>query len=150
MAKNNNNHDEHRPDVGMYVKVFGALMVLTLVTVAISKVHLPRPQAIGLGLFVACIKASLVGALFMHLWGENKLIHNALYITVACGAIMILPMIDLAMVAHRITSPADVASQHPHEGGEEGHANSVTETIELPASAAAPAAAAKKPAKKAH
>ena len=55
-------HDAHRPNVGLYVKVFGALMVLTLVTVVISKFHLPRPQAIGLGLFVAAIKATLVGA----------------------------------------------------------------------------------------
>src|SRR4051812_37536355 len=100
MSKNSDaSRDEHRPDVGMYVKVFGALMVLTLVTVAISKVHLPRPQAIALGLFVACIKASLVGALFMHLWGENKLIHNALYITVAGAMIMILPLLDCVMIS---------------------------------------------------
>ena len=137
MSKNHDaQHDEHRPDVAMYVKVFGALMVLTLVTVAISKFHLPRPQAIGLGLFVALIKASLVGALFMHLWGENKLIHKALYITVACGAIMIIPMIDFAIVSHRNTSPTDVAAQHPHEDGEHaeaGHTESVTETVALPA-----------------
>ena len=109
-------HDPHRPNVGLYVKVFAALMVLTVVTVAISKIHLPRPQAIGLGLFVALIKASLVGALFMHLWGENKLIHRTLWITVACAAILILPMIDFVLVSHRITSPADVAAQHPGEG----------------------------------
>ena len=119
MSKTPNvSHDEHRPDVMMYVKVFGALMVLTMITVIISKFHLPRPQAIGLGLFVALIKASLVGALFMHLWGENKLIHNALYITVACGSILIIAMIDSTLIMHRATSPADVASQHPHEGHE--------------------------------
>lgn len=110
----NTQHDEHRPNVGLYIKVFGALMVLTLITVAISKVHLPRPQAIGLGLFVASIKAALVGALFMHLWGENKLIHKTLYITVACGAILVIPMIDFVLVAHRLTSPMAVADQHPH------------------------------------
>ncbi len=148
MSKNKSAaHDEHRPDVGMYVKVFGALMILTLVTVLISKFHLPRPQAIGLGLFVACIKASLVGALFMHLWGENKLIHKALWITVGCGAIMIIPLTDCVMISHRITSPADVAAQHPHEGGE--HVESVTEKVELPA--AKPAPSPKKAAKpKAH
>lgn len=115
-------HDEHRPNVGLYVKVFGALMVLTLITVAISKVHLPRPQAIGLGVFVALIKASLVGALFMHLWGENKLIHNALYITVGCAAILLLPLIDCALIARHITSPVGVADQHPHEGDAHGEA----------------------------
>lgn len=123
-------HDEHRPDVAMYIKVFGALMILTLVTVAISKVHLPRPQAIGLGLFVATIKAGLVAALFMHLWGENKLIHKALWITVCCAAILVIPMIDFMLVAHNITSPVAVASQHPG-----GHEESVTETITLPGAA---------------
>lgn len=114
--RNDAAHDSHRPNVGLYVKVFGALMVLTLITVAISKVHLPRAQAIGLGLFVAMIKASLVGALFMHLWGENKLIHKTLWITVACGAILVLPLIDFAIAVNRPTSPADVATQHPGEG----------------------------------
>lgn len=135
-------HDEHRPDVALYVKVFAALMVLTLVTVAISKVHLPRPQAIGLGLFVACIKASLVGALFMHLWGENKLIHKALYLTVGGALILILPLIDCVMISNRITSPISVADQHPGGHGEAGHPESVTETIVLPG--------AKPPAKKGH
>lgn len=113
-------HDPHRPNVGLYVKVFGALMVLTLITVGISKLHLPRPQAIGLGLFVALIKASLVGALFMHLWGENKVVHNMLFITLAGAALTILPMLDFMMLSHRITSPADVSAQHPGEGHGEG------------------------------
>ncbi|MEK7232355.1 MAG: cytochrome C oxidase subunit IV family protein [Elusimicrobiota bacterium] len=113
--------DPHRPNVALYVKVFAALMVLTLITVAISKLHLPRHQAIGLGLFVALIKAALVGALFMHLWGENKLVHNMLFLTVAGAAILVLPMIDFMMVARKVTSPADVAAQHPNEGGEGKH-----------------------------
>jgi caa(3)-type oxidase subunit IV len=125
----NASHDEHRPNVALYVKVFAALMVLTMITVIISKFHLPRPQAIGLGLFVAVIKASLVGALFMHLWGENKLIHQALWITVSAAAILILPMLDIVMIAHRVTAPADVAAQHPNEGG---HAES-TEPIKVEA-----------------
>jgi caa(3)-type oxidase subunit IV len=120
MSKTPNvSHDEHRPNVGLYVKVFAALMVLTMVTVIISRFHLPRPQAIGLGLFVAVIKASLVGALFMHLWGENKLIHNALWITVSAAAILLLPMIDCVLIMHKMTAPADVAAQHPHEGAHE-------------------------------
>lgn len=128
MAKNKDAaHDEHRPDVGLYIKVFGALMVLTLITVLISKFHLPRPQAIALGLFVASIKAALVGAIFMHLWGENKVVHNMLYITLVGAAILVIPMIDFALLSHKIIDHADVASQHPHEGGHE----TVTETIKL-------------------
>ncbi|MBI4060010.1 MAG: cytochrome C oxidase subunit IV family protein [Elusimicrobia bacterium] len=122
MSKNDDaQRDEHRPDVGLYVKVFGALMILTIITVAISKLHLPRPQAIALGLFVALIKAGLVGALFMHLWGESKLIHRALWITVGGAAILILPLIDCVLVANKITSPPDVASQHPSGEHAEEH-----------------------------
>lgn len=132
MSKNKNaQHDEHRPDVGVYIKVFAALMALTLITVALQKIHLPRPQAVALGLFVALIKASLVGALFMHLWGENKLIHKALWITVGAAAILILPMIDFALISHQSTSPADVAAQHPGgEHAEPGHPES-TEPISV-------------------
>lgn len=109
-------HDEHRPNVGLYIKVFAALMVLTVITVAISKLHLAKTAAISLGLFVALIKASLVGALFMHLWGENKLVHRTLWLTVGGAAILILPLLDIVMISGRVTSPADVSSQHP--GGE--------------------------------
>lgn len=147
----NESHDEHRPDVGAYVKVFGALMVLTGITVVISKFHLPRPQAIGLGLFVAVIKAGLVGAVFMHLWGENKLVHKAVLFTAAGAAILILPMIDMCLVAHKVTARQDVASQHPHEGAEahEGSGvETVTETIKLETPAPAPAAKKKPAAKK--
>ena len=146
MSKNSDaKHDEHRPDVAKYVKVFGALMVLTLITVVISKFHLPRPQAIALGLFVASIKAALVCGIFMHLWGESKIIHKALYITIACAGILVLPMIDFTMITHKMTSPMDVASQHPHEGAEAEH-----ERATEPVKVEVPAAAPKKKAAKGH
>ncbi|MBI3289054.1 MAG: cytochrome C oxidase subunit IV family protein [Elusimicrobia bacterium] len=124
-------HDEHQPNVKVYIQVFSALMVLTLVTVAISKVHLPRPQAIALGLFVATIKAGLVAALFMHLWGENKLIHKLLYVTLAFGAILILPLIDCALIVRRITERMPVAQQHPGEHGSHAEGAGHAETPEM-------------------
>jgi caa(3)-type oxidase subunit IV len=141
-------HDDHRPDVGLYVKVFGALMVLTMVTVGISTLRLPRPEAIALGLAVAAVKAGLVGAIFMHLWGEAKMIHKFLYVTVACGAIMVIPMIDFVLLAPKYEHPVAVAAQHPDEEG--GHVETVTTTIKLipPAENAKPAATAT-PSKKA-
>jgi hypothetical protein len=104
-------------------------MILTLVTVAISKVHLPRPQAIALGLFVASIKASLVGAIFMHLWGEKKLILNFLLITVACGIMMIIPLIDFHLILPKVTQRMSVADQHPEESS---HHESIHSTVVLP------------------
>lgn len=153
-SKNDAHHDEHRPDVGLYLKVFGALMLLTFITVAISKVHLPRPQAIGLGLAVACVKAGLVCAIFMHLKGENKLIHKALLITGACAAILILPMVDGSIIVRKVTQRMPVAEQHPAEGhgehaAEAEHGPQSTEPIkvEVPAKAAKPAPAKKAAAK---
>lgn len=121
MAKKKNNHDahshdDHRPDVKSYMMVFGALLCLTLITVAISKLHLPRPQAIALGLLVAVIKASLVGAVFMHLWGEKKLIHKFLYVTGACAAILVIGIIDSRLLRPKQTARVAVADQHPDEG----------------------------------
>ena len=107
----------HRPDVRMSLLTFGALMALTLVTVVVSKFPLPRPQAIALGLFVALVKASLVAGLFMHLWGEKKLIHKFLFVTLACAAVLVLPLIDSLLVSHQLTAPIAVADQRPVGSG---------------------------------
>lgn len=71
--------DKH---VRTYLMVFGALLVLTVITVAISYLHLPVPAAIGLALLVATVKGSLVACYFMHLISEKKLILSVLVLTV--------------------------------------------------------------------
>lgn len=55
-----------------YVNVLLALAVLTIVTVAVSHVHLGRAGNIGVGLLIATIKASLVVMFFMHLKYEQR------------------------------------------------------------------------------
>ena len=77
-----NSPEAIRKEIRRYLIVFGALAVLTLVTVAISQLHLPTWQAIALGLFVATVKGSLVAAFFMHLVSERKLIYAVLLLTV--------------------------------------------------------------------
>jgi cytochrome c oxidase subunit 4 len=61
--------------------VFGALMVLTVITVAVSYVELATPMAITVALIVAIIKGSLVALFFMHLLHERKVIYWALALT---------------------------------------------------------------------
>lgn len=79
--------------VRTYVIVFGILMVLTFVTVAVSSFHLPIGQAIMIAVFIAAIKGSLVAGYFMHLISEKKLIYGILILTVVLFAVlMILPM----------------------------------------------------------
>lgn len=117
----NSAHDEHRPNVKLYIAVFAALLALTLVTVIVSKFHLPRPQAIALGLAVASAKAGLVAAIFMHLWGEQRLIFKILLVTAFFGSILILPLLDCALILPQATQRMPVAEQHPHEGPSNGH-----------------------------
>jgi cytochrome c oxidase subunit IV len=70
--------DKH---VRVYITVFVALMVLTIVTVAVSRFHFPVPIAVTVALIVAIVKGSLVACYFMHLISEKKLIYAVLALT---------------------------------------------------------------------
>ena len=81
--------DKH---VRIYITVFVALMVLTVVTVAISYLHLPLPAAMTVALFVATVKGSLVAGYFMHLISKKKVIYAVLALTVVFfAALLALP-----------------------------------------------------------
>jgi cytochrome c oxidase subunit IV len=85
--------DKH---VRIYITVFVALMVLTIVTVAISRFHLPVPIAITAALVVALIKGSLVACYFMHLISEKKLIYAVLALTAAFFIVLLaLPVLTV-------------------------------------------------------
>jgi len=78
--------------VRVYITVFVALMVLTVVTVAISYIDLPVAMAVTVALLVATVKGSLVACYFMHLISEKKLIYAVLVLTaVFFVALMALP-----------------------------------------------------------
>jgi cytochrome c oxidase subunit 4 len=82
--------------VRVYITVFVALMALTIITVAISYLHLRPAMAITVALFVAIVKGSLVACYFMHLISERKLIYVVLLITVA----MFIPLLALPAITH--------------------------------------------------
>lgn len=89
-------HDPAEIDrhVKIYISVFVALMVLTIITVAISYLHLSMPVAVTLALLVAIVKGSLVACYFMHLISERKLIYAVLVLTIVFfAALMTLPVI---------------------------------------------------------
>ncbi|MGH9341788.1 MAG: cytochrome C oxidase subunit IV family protein [Acidobacteriota bacterium] len=80
----NPNHAEEidiKKHVRAYMMVFGALWVLTVVTVAASYLDLSTSGSIALALFIAGIKGSLVASYFMHLISERKLIYLVLLLT---------------------------------------------------------------------
>jgi cytochrome c oxidase subunit IV len=80
--------------VRIYITVFVTLMVLTIVTVAISYLHLPIAMAVTVALIVATVKGSLVACYFMHLISEKKLIYAVLALTVVFFVVLLaLPAI---------------------------------------------------------
>jgi cytochrome c oxidase subunit 4 len=83
--------DKH---VRIYITVFVALMALTIITVVISRFHLPMPIAVTIALLVAIIKGSLVACYFMHLISEKKLIYAVLALTAFFfAALLALPVV---------------------------------------------------------
>lgn len=73
--------DDIKKSVRKYIVVFVALMALTVITVAISYMHLAVHAAITVALVVATVKASLVASYFMHLISEKKIIYWTLILT---------------------------------------------------------------------
>lgn len=67
-------HEDIDHHVRIYMRVFAALVVLTVITVAVSYLHLPPMPALALGLTIALIKGSLVACYFMHLISEKKML----------------------------------------------------------------------------
>jgi cytochrome c oxidase subunit 4 len=82
---------EHvKEHVRVYLMVFSALAVLTVVTVAISYLSLSTGYAIGVAMVVATVKASLVALYFMHLISEEKVI---LWLLGLCAAFIVVLML---------------------------------------------------------
>jgi cytochrome c oxidase subunit 4 len=82
--------------VRVYVTVFVVLMALTIITVAISRIHLPIHIAVTVALLVATVKGSLVACYFMHLIDEKKLIYAVLALTAAFFiALLALPVLTV-------------------------------------------------------
>jgi cytochrome c oxidase subunit IV len=69
-------------DVRGYLAIFGALLVLTVSTVALSYLQLPLAPTLALGLTIATAKAALVVLFFMHLKGEKPMVYWPLALTV--------------------------------------------------------------------
>lgn len=84
-------HDAHdvSKHVKIYITVFVALLVGTVITVGMYYVHIDSVAwTITIALFIASIKAFLVAGFFMHLISEKKTIYAVLAATVFFFAAM--------------------------------------------------------------
>lgn len=80
--------EDVRKHVRIYITVFAVLAALTVVTVAVSYLHLPTLPAVVLALLIATVKGSLVACYFMHLISERKMIYATLILTVVFFAVL--------------------------------------------------------------
>ena len=89
--------EEVRKHVKVYLTVFAALSVLTVVTVGVSYLHIRSvAMTILIALFIATIKGSLVAGYFMHLVSEKQIIFWVLALTVVFFIVlMLLPVLTV-------------------------------------------------------
>ncbi len=74
-------HDIQK-EIRGYIIIGTSLLALTVITVAVSYLHLNITGAIIVALIIATLKASLVACYFMHLISEKFLIYAVLSLTV--------------------------------------------------------------------
>ncbi|MCB9781019.1 MAG: cytochrome C oxidase subunit IV family protein [Alphaproteobacteria bacterium] len=65
-------HGEHISSLKSYLVIFGILLVLTVVTVGVSRLGLPSDISIMVAIGVACVKAFFVAGWFMHLKWDTR------------------------------------------------------------------------------
>ena len=73
-----------KKEINLYLKVFGALAVLTVLTVAAAYLDVGIGLAVIIAMIIATTKGSLVASFFMHLAHEKGLIYLTLMITLVC------------------------------------------------------------------
>jgi cytochrome c oxidase subunit 4 len=71
-----------------YMAVFGALVVLTGIEVAIAQVNMPRTAMVLLLLALALVKAGLVAQYFMHLKYDSKFLSLIAYSPLIVASIL--------------------------------------------------------------
>ena len=82
-------HADIKKHVRTYIVIFIALLLGTFITVGLYSIHFENfAVTVGIALFVATVKASLVAGYFMHLISEKKAIYAMLSVTVFFFAAM--------------------------------------------------------------
>ncbi|MHB2153334.1 cytochrome C oxidase subunit IV family protein [Calditrichota bacterium GD2] len=88
------NQKDHILPLKVYLLSGAALLLLTVVTVAISFVHL-GPFNLAVAMLIASFKASIVALIFMHLAYDNKLFLSIFLVSIAFVTVFIvLTMFD--------------------------------------------------------
>ena len=85
--------EEIRGEIRRYWIIGLALFLLTVITVTVSYLNVAPGMAVFIALLIACLKAGLVAAVFMHLISEKQAIYALLILTaVFFATLMIVPI----------------------------------------------------------
>ena len=85
-----------------YLVVFGVLLGLTVLTVAVSLLPMPATLAIAVGLAIAAAKGTLVAMFFMHLTHERMIVYVTLAFT-AVARVVLLITADETVAGRRLS-----------------------------------------------
>lgn len=83
-------HHDMSKSIRSYIMVFVALMVFTVITVAVTRLQFSVGMGIAVALIIASIKASMVAGVFMHLSHEKMWIYGSLLLTAAFFVVLLL------------------------------------------------------------
>jgi len=106
--------DDVKKSIKIYLCVFGALAVLTVITVLATKLHIGIAGGIALALLIASVKGSLVASYFMHLIHERTVLY---WIIGLCGVffvlMILLPVLQTSETAHLMDPIYEAAGETP-------------------------------------
>ena len=86
--------EQLKKDIRVYLAIFVALLVGTVLTVWLYYIHIPNVKVtIAIALLVASVKSFLVAGYFMHLMSEKKVI----YATLAATAFFFVALMGLTL-----------------------------------------------------
>jgi caa(3)-type oxidase subunit IV len=104
MSQEDHSLEEHKKS---YYKVFGALMLLTAVTVGAAQLHFPHEMGqwgvtinLSIGLLIATVKVCLVMYIFMHLKFDNKFLRVFVLVPVFLFIVMVFALTVLEKFDH--------------------------------------------------
>lgn len=92
-----NEHGDVSRHIPMYIGVFVALAVFTVLTVIASRLHATTSTHVMMALAIAVVKGSLVAAIFMHLrWEKAPILWGVIFLCALCfAALMLLPTLTV-------------------------------------------------------
>lgn len=122
-------HEDHPVKIGVFLRVFGALCVLTAISFAVANSPIMNSKVMGwsMMMIVSCAKAFLVISFFMHLRWEKTWKYVLTIPTIFMGIFLVVALIpDIAM---RTKLYSEARWLHATEQGAGAHASETHDSI---------------------